>query len=173
MNKKKKRSLSRARKASAIRRIGKDILHSPHFSKMYLTPHHGKVSVARHSLHVAEDGYRIAMWLKAHGIPADPREVVRACLLHDIGMSEDKVYESPSWKKAYTHPKEGWRIAMEEFGATPGIEDAITHHMWPICAVPPRHLTGWIVLAADKLSSMREVLPLSALTQIAPRCRTR
>lgn len=73
----------------------------------------------------------LAHWLRQHGLAIDERDVVRASLLHDIGMTEDEVFESPSRKKAFSHPREGVRIARDEFGATEEQLDAIRRHMWP------------------------------------------
>ena len=83
--------------------------------------------------------------------------MVRASLLHDIGMTEDDVFLSPSYKKARSHPREGARIAREEFGANRLQVEAIQSHMWPVWrAVPPRTMEGWIVSAADKCCSVHE-----------------
>ena len=36
--------------------------------------------------------------------------------------------------------------------------NAISRHMWPVCVVPPKHVLGWVVMAADKYASMQEYL---------------
>ena len=101
---------------------------------------------------------RISRWLERRGLSLDERDIVRASLLHDIGMTEDDVFLSPSRKKAFSHPREGARIAREEFGANDTQADAVRHHMWPIGLVPPHSMTGWVVVAADKCCSMQETL---------------
>ena len=143
---------------NAVREFGGDILESERFAKAYRVPHHNEHgNIGLHSVETAGYAATFAQWLRARGLDVDLRDVVRASLLHDIGMTEDEVFESPSRKKAFSHPREGVRIAREEFGATEEQLDAISRHMWPIGLTPPHNATGWIVLAADKYCSMREV----------------
>ena len=135
-----------------------DILASGRFEKAQSVPHHDKhYDIAQHSIEVAEAAYAIAQWLNRHGADIDAKQATRAALLHDIGMTEDAVFGSPSRVKAYTHPEEGARIARAEFGADDEQADAILRHMWPIGHVPPRHASGWVVLVADKWASLAEV----------------
>lgn len=139
-----------------ILRIGGDIVGSDRFQKAWKIDHHVRYNVAMHSLEAACYALRIARWLSRHGIKVREDDAVRAALLHDIGMTEDRVSRSPSYIKAYTHPRAGYRIARDEFHANKVQLEAIRRHMWPICVVPPVHLTGWIVLMADKASASRE-----------------
>ena len=139
-----------------IEQEGMDILSSARFRKAGTIPHHKDSSVADHSVRTAERCLRICLWLNRRGIEVSHRDTVRACLLHDIGMTEDRVFESRSWRKAFSHPQTGARIAKKEFDANTEQSNAIARHMWPICVLPPRHRTGWIVLAADKYVSVRE-----------------
>ena len=140
-----------------VRQLGGDILRSERFRLAAGIPHHGRVSVARHSLHVAQRSLEISRWLNRHRQIVQPEDAVRAALLHDIGMTEPQVSGSPSWRKAYTHPRQGSRIAGSEFGANEIQRNAVLRHMWPICGIPPRHLAGWVVLAADKLCTLQEL----------------
>lgn len=139
-----------------ILRIGGDIIRSERFRKAWETTHHVEYNVAAHSLETAGYALLIARWLSRRGVKVNEEDVVRAALLHDIGMTESPVRKSPSYRKAYAHPKEGCRIAKDEFGANRLQLEAIRRHMWPICGVPPLHLTGWIVMMADKASASRE-----------------
>ena len=140
--------------------IGADIISSERFRKAEKICHHKRENVADHSLRVAKRGYRMAVWLEKRGVSVDPQDVVRGSLLHDIGMTEDAVFDSVSFKKAYRHPRKGAAIAVEEFHANQVQTDAVRRHMWPICIIPPLHTAGWIVVAADKYCSVREVLHL-------------
>jgi len=141
-----------------IMRIGEDILSSDRFAKAELLPHHNKhCTIASHSFETARHALSIQRWLDRHGVKVSKEDVVRSSLLHDIGMTEDPVFLSPSYRKAYSHPREGSRIAIEEFDASAIQADAISRHMWPIGFIPPRSATGWIVVAADKCSSVCEV----------------
>ena len=139
--------------------MGDDILQSERFSKAKRVPHHMHCNIATHSLETA--GYALGMarmLRRLGGVDVLDRDVVRASLLHDIGMTEDEVFLSPSRKKAYSHPRESARIAREEFGANMNQVEAIRHHMWPIGLLNvPCHATDWVVMAADKYCSAREV----------------
>ena len=141
-----------------LKRIGGDIISSGRFAKAESVPHHSKTgNIALHSLETAGYALAIARWLGRHGVTVSEVDVVRASLLHDIGMTEDDVFLSPSHKKARSHPREGARIAREEFGASELQAEAILSHMWPVWrAMPPRTMEGWVVSAADKCCSMHE-----------------
>ncbi len=146
----------RAARKKDILNIGDDIIGSKRFMKAKATPHHFDYSVAAHSLDAAECALGICRWLKRRGVSVSEDDVVRTSLLHDIGMTEDDVFQSKPSEKAYTHPTEGARIAREEFGADDIQSDAILYHMWPIGHIAPHHALGWILVAADKWSSIRE-----------------
>lgn len=92
--------------------LGGDIICSERFAKAWQVPHHyeGR-SIAHHSLETAAYTYRLARWLGARGHDVSVKDAVRASLLHDIGMTVDEVFHSPSYRKAYSHPREGARIA--------------------------------------------------------------
>ena len=142
----------------SVQELGSEIIGSERFRAAEAIPHHLAGNVARHSLNVARESCRIAEWLNRHGAQVDVKDAVCGSLLHDIGMTEKEVFRSPSWKKAYTHPARGAHVAREEYRANPVQEDAVRRHMWPICVIPPKHAAGWIVLAADKICSIREFL---------------
>ena len=136
--------------------MGGDIIESERFEKARTIPHHFDYDVAAHSLDAARCALGICRLLNRHGASVSERDVVRASLLHDIGMTVDEVFESPPSEKAYTHPQEGVRIARSEFGANDIQLDAIQYHMWPIGHIAPHHPPGWILVAADKWSSILE-----------------
>ena len=135
---------------------GRDILESERFRRAWKTEHHMRTNIARHSLAVTE--YALHLFKQGHYPDTDIRDVVRACLLHDIGMTDDIVYDSISFRKAYSHPRRSAGIAVKEYGANQIQVDAILHHMWPICIVPPHTPVGWLLLRADKICSRKDVL---------------
>ena len=135
----------------------KDILGSDRYERAETIRHHN-TSVAVHSRKTAEYGERICRWLKRRGVRISEEDVVRACLLHDIGMTEQNVHETVSWKKAYLHPQKGEQIAKTEYRANEIQRNAIRRHMWPICIIPPKYKEGWVVVAADKCSSIWEIV---------------
>lgn len=151
--------------------IGGDIVFSDRFEKAWSVPHHGgDGSIASHSLEVAGHALILARRLGRCGVAVSEEDVVRAALLHDIGMTEESVFRSPASEKGRTHPVEGARIAREEFGANPTQEDAVLRHMWPVCsAVPPHTIEGLIVTVADKRSTFgdarRQVAWLAAVAR--------
>lgn len=135
----------------------KDILNSERFQRAGSVSHHN-TSVAEHSLKTADVAWQISSWLNKHGFHVNRRDAVRASLLHDIGMTDEAIHESVSWKKAYSHPKRSAKIARSEFDVKDEQVNAISRHMWPVCVVPPKHMIGWVVMAADKCASMQEYL---------------
>ena len=142
-----------------VMELGGDIVESDRFAKAQDVIHHAKDrNIYNHSLKTAGLALSIARWLGRRGVAVSEEDTVRAGLLHDIGMTESSVSESPSYRKAFSHPREGVRIAREEFGANATQADAIRHHMWPIGIVPPKTPEGWAVLAADKLCSTTEAI---------------
>ena len=140
-----------------VQQAGAEVLNSERFRKAWDIPHHPNVSVALHSLYVAKESCRIAEWLNRHGGHVRVEDAIRCGLLHDIGMTENKIFSSPSWVKAYTHPSRGVEVAEQEYHISEDQADAIRRHMWPICIIPPVHTMGWIVTAADKISSIKEI----------------
>jgi len=142
-----------------VMEIGGDIIASERFAKAKSVPHHSKEgNIAAHSLETAGYALRLARWVNQHGGSVSERDAVRTSLLHDIGMTEDEVFLSPSSVKAKTHPVEGARIAQEEFEATDEQVDAILYHMWPFCSIVPPHSTlGFVITMADKCCSLVEV----------------
>ena len=140
-----------------IMALGGDIVASGRFARAQGVPHHSKdENIQTHSLETAALALAISRWLGRRGIMMNETDIVRASLLHDIGMTEKSVSGQPSYVKAYTHPRAGVRIARDEFGANKNQTNAISHHMWPICVVPPKTREGWTVLVADKLYSLAE-----------------
>ncbi|MDO4798255.1 MAG: HD domain-containing protein [Coriobacteriales bacterium] len=137
-------------------RMGSDIVRSKRFGKARSIPHHFDVDVASHSLNAARRALALCRWLNRHGASLSEEDAVRVSLLHDLGMTNDDVFQSHPKIKAHTHPVESALIAREEFGANDVMLDAILFHMWPIGHVPPHHLLGWILWAADKLSFIQE-----------------
>lgn len=139
--------------------FGEDIVVSERFSMALDVHHHSRNdSIAVHSLETAGYALLLTRWLNQHGASVSESDAVRASLLHDIGMTEEKVFLSPSYKKASSHPREGARIAKDEFGANETQVDAILYHMWPFCSlVAPRSTVGFVVTVADKLCSLNEL----------------
>lgn len=137
---------------------GADIIKSDRFKKAKRVQHHINYNVAVHSVEVAMYALLIVRCLKKHHLAKrlDERDLVRAALLHDIGMTNDAVHGSPSYKKAFSHPREGFRIARDEFHLNKAQLKAIKYHMWPVGIIPPSNVIGWILTTADNMSSFNE-----------------
>ena len=153
-----------------VMELGGDIVGSKRFAAAKSVPHHSKNgNIAVHSLETAGYALLLARWLNQHGASVDERDAVRASLLHDIGMTEEDVFLSPSHEKGRSHPREGARIAREEFGANEAQVDAILHHMWPACSlIAPHSAVGFVVTAADKMCSLNEVRNLLTRPEAVP-----
>ena len=147
---------SRQERREALARWA-DIRRSKRFQKAENIQHHKETNVAAHSEETAMYGKRICGWLKRHHVDVSEEDVVQACLLHDIGMTDDDISDCSSWKKAYRHPERGEEIARNEYNANEKQCNAIRRHMWPICVIPPKSIEGWVVIAADKFCSVHEV----------------
>lgn len=143
--------------------IGHDIVQSERFQRARHVPHHIRFNVATHSIETAMYSLLIVRWLNRCGIQVSREDAVRTCLLHDIGMTESWVHDSPSYRKAFSHPKRGYQIARDEYNANKVQLDAIRWHMWPICLMPPKHVIGWILFMSDKLSTFNEGLIIAKM----------
>ena len=151
-----------------VMELGADILASERFARARAVPHHSKDgTIAAHCVQTAWHALRLARWLNRRGASVSEVDVVRASLLHDIGMTEDEVFLSPPSVKGKTHPVEGARIAREEFGANETQVDAILYHMWPVCTLtPPHSAVGYVVTFADKLCSVGDMRRRIAHTRL-------
>ena len=138
--------------------FGTDILRSERFQAAKQVKHHNKHNVADHSIRVAECALRMGDALHKSGIDVKDSDLVRGALLHDIGMTEEKVHDSRSIVKCYTHPRMSAKIAKQEYGADKKQQKMIRRHMWPACIMPPLSLAGWIIIAADKFCSIKELI---------------
>ena len=137
--------------------LGGGIVASERFARAKQVPHHSKSgNIALHSMETAGYALLITEWLEEHGLSVSRVDVVRASLLHDIGMTEPSVFNSPSRKKAFSHPRVGACIAEKEFGANETQVEAIRHHMFPVFSMPPRSAEAWVVSLADKCCSINE-----------------
>ena len=139
--------------------LGDDIIGSERFQKAKSVPHHSKQgNIALHSLETTGFAVQLARQLKERGKLVNMRDVVRASLLHDIGMTVDEVFLSPPPVKGKSHPKVGACIAKEEFGANANQIEAILHRMGQVCTiVAPHTIEGVILTCADKMCSIAEV----------------
>ena len=145
-----------------IQREGGDILQSERFQRARTIPHHKYTNVAEHSLAVTE--WAVHLYEQRDYPDTDVRDVVRACLLHDIGMTDPEIHDSVSFLKAYSHPERSALIAAREYNANEVQLHAIRHHMWPVCVIPPDSPVGWLLLRADKHCTRSDALRFLDIT---------
>lgn len=115
---------------------------------------HGHTTVYTHVHHVA----RIALWLNRRlNLKADRDRVIRSALLHDYFLYDwhDKSHDHPR-PHGFHHPRVAMETAHRHYDLHEREKDAIVSHMFPLTR-PPRHREGWLVTAADKLSTFQEL----------------
>ncbi len=145
----------------------KPILLHPEFLKRKEIKHHNG-SVYDHCLQVSLCGYHIAKKLKPYFPELSIQDVAIAGLLHDFYSTpwrESRLDKRFFRKHGFTHAYEASKNAYTHFPdlMDPYVEDAITHHMFPLNRKFPRYIESWIVTTADKIISMDIVFDLNEL----------
>ncbi|MBR1628714.1 MAG: HD domain-containing protein [Lachnospiraceae bacterium] len=142
-----------------IKDYGSDILGSTWYKKAFSQTHHGKTSVGRHSIRVAEETLKVCALLSRLGISVDEKIAVRAALLHDLGiLGRDQKFSS-QYEMSRRHPLESLVVAKEfEPHIDERIEQAITRHMFPVFSKPPTKAEAIAVCIADKVASVRDIV---------------
>ena len=143
-----------------IKKYGKDILDSQEFIKATHQVHHLRTSVANHSLLTAKMGLKVCDRLKKRGITVDENKVVRVALLHDLGMLGRAHRYKNNFECGYYHPINSVITAKKLWPEIdPASENAIQSHMWPLSLSIPTSREAFILCLADKMASIRELLP--------------
>lgn len=146
-------------------RYMEDLFRSPEVLSMHRFIQHGDITTLEHAICVALITFRICRLLHR-----DPREAVRGALLHDLYLYDwhDPVTDKEGGHRklhGFTHPKTACDNASRLFSLTDKEKDIIRKHMWPLTVIPPRHLDGFIVSLADKVSSLQETFHISTEVQ--------
>ncbi len=134
-----------------IKRYGGRIIKSPEFRAGFDQTHHYISSVSDHTLNVTIKALKISHKLRVFGFRPDERVIVKASLLHDLGIIgryEKYKNNSECGKK---HPGDSVKIArkmLKKLDDRTG--DAIRYHMWPLGGRLPKYIEGMIIIAADK-----------------------
>ncbi len=147
-----------------IKEYGREVLKSKLFKKSFKQKHHLHTTVGKHSLQVALWSLKIADYLSSHGISVDTGLVVRAALLHDLGMiGRDRKYKN-NLECSRRHPVESVLAAKRIIGhLSPKMENAILNHMWPLSPNPPSSWEGLAVSLGDKAASIADLISLRYL----------
>lgn len=144
-----------------IRRLleeyGEEILESEEFQKAYQQKHHKIMTVADHSLGVAIISLKICRLLEKLHIDIHERELIISALCHDLGiLDRDEKYKN-NLECCSQHPRDSIDIVRSLTGEeNRRVEDSIRRHMWPLTLHPPKYREGFILTAADKISSAME-----------------
>ena len=136
-----------------VRLHGRDILSAPRMQKERAHIQHGRVSVYGHSILVAG----ICLWLAAGlRLRVDERALVRGALLHDYFLYDWHIPGEDHRLHGFRHPRRAMENAVRDFDVAPLEQDMILRHMFPLTPIPPRHREGWLLVAADKISTVYE-----------------
>lgn len=140
---------------NTIRYYGKDILKSTKMLEENNYLQHGNVSVYEHSLKVCYLAIKI---VKIFGINVDMKALVRGALLHDFFLYDWHVYDKSHKLHAFSHARQAYNNAKEEFKLGKIEKDIILKHMFPINITLPRYKESFIVSIADKMSATKETV---------------
>ncbi len=142
-----------------IKIYGSDILsHKRHRSQSRFIQH-GKCSVRKHCINVAELSLKMGEVLQRHGIGCDERSLVRGALLHDYFLYDWHDKNACEGLHGFSHAAQALRNAERDFDLSPRERDIILKHMFPLnLTAVPRCREAWIVTIADKICSTKETV---------------
>lgn len=135
---------------------GADIINSKAFQKMNKFMQHGDTTTLEHSINVAEVALR---FVKKYNIKCDRRSLIVGCLLHDFFLYD---YHDKNYKRkklhAFRHPTIALTNAEKYFDLNKTEKEIIKKHMWPVTIIMPKRKETWIVVWADKVCAIKELL---------------
>ena len=132
-----------------------EILESEVFAQSKAYIQHGKISVFEHCRSVAKLSFTLGNFFKVKDI----KSLVRSALLHDFFLYDWHTPEKMWSLHGWTHPITAAKNAQKYFYANDKEYSMIRTHMWPWTLFhPPSHGEGWIIVMADKLISLKEIL---------------
>lgn len=146
--------------------IVEPIITSPEYERRKTFRHHGDVTVYTHSVKVSKLSYRMAKFLHANY-----RNAAIAGILHDLYTTpwQEDTEKKPFFKQhGFVHAHEALMNSRKYYPdyLNEKIEDAIERHMFPLNITPPRHVAGYILTIADKVSSMDLLFSKEAMSKI-------
>lgn len=152
--------LSRTQIRRLVAHHGREVLEHEHMAIERACYQHGAVTTFAHSIRVACLAVwmadRLRLWRRV-----DLRSLIRAALLHDYFLYDWHDWDDGAHRwHGFTHGGAALRNAMRDFELNPVERNAIANHMFPMTPVPPRHIEGWLVTMADKISATRETCSL-------------
>lgn len=142
---------------SAIRTQAEPLLKEGRLEKCKNFIQHSDISVYQHCCHVAYVSCVLCMKM---GIHVSWNEMIRGALLHDYFLYDwhDPSRPAVDFRHAFGHPTLAMRNALADYKLTRKEMQIIQRHMFPLTPIPPTCREGWIIVLADKICTILEVL---------------
>ncbi|MBO4901685.1 MAG: HD domain-containing protein [Lachnospiraceae bacterium] len=138
---------------SEIEKYGNDILQDAEYNTLRNFVQHKHSNTYKHCVSVADKCIRIADRLH---LKIDKSTMVRGSLLHDYYLYDWHIERTHF--HGFTHPKLALENAGRRFTLNKREREIIKKHMWPLTVIPPLCLEAWIIVLADKIVTVNEVL---------------
>lgn len=152
-----KKHTGRAGPVELLALFGKEILASPSMQREKKFMQHGRTSCFEHSVRVA---YLSLLLAKKIRLSVDARSLVRGALLHDYFLYDWHIPEPGRRLHGLFHPRAALLNAVRDFSLNPREEDIIRKHMFPLTLAPPKYRESLLVILADKICAVCEVLSI-------------
>lgn len=138
--------------------VGAPLIDSRLMQKAKEQTHHGKTTVYDHTIAVTREALRICDHYRGQK-ELNRENVIIGALCHDMAMVGRYEKYRNNFITCIRHPKDSVIIAKEFFvDMDPAVKKIIRRHMWPLSLVPPTSVEEWIVLRADKVVSVKDVM---------------
>lgn len=147
--------MTNAEADAIIRLYAADILASEGMAEQQTFVQHGSVTVYDHSLGVARACLAAG---KVLPLSLDVRSLVRGALLHDYFGYDWHEHSERSKGHALHHARRAADRALNHFSISELEYEIVSHHMFPLVPLPPRHAEAWVLCLADKAVALRETL---------------
>lgn len=138
-----------------VHELGKEILNSDNMKREKRFIQHANVSTYEHSIGVATMSLTLAAIFQ---VKVDKVSLVRGALLHDFFLYDWHDKTAMPKAHAYLHPLIAFDNAKKEFKLNAIEKNIIQAHMFPLSIVMPKYKESWIVVMADKICAMNEIV---------------
>lgn len=138
-----------------VHELGKEILASDNMKLEKRFIQHANVSTYEHSIGVATMSLTLAAIFR---VKVDKVSLVRGALLHDFFLYDWHDKTAMPKAHAYLHPLIAFDNAKKEFKLNAIEKNIIQAHMFPLSIVMPKYKESWIVVMADKICAMNEIV---------------
>lgn len=138
-----------------VHELGKEILASDNMKREKRFIQHANVSTYEHSIGVATMSLTLAAIFR---VKVDKVSLVRGALLHDFFLYDWHDKTAMPKAHAYLHPLIAFENAKKEFKLNTIEKNIIQAHMFPLSIVMPKYKESWIVVMADKICAMNEIV---------------